>query len=394
VTTTLDLDWAPRAHRLAEDLVAAGKLTDPQWQAAVEAVPRHVFVPRYHQQDPTGAWHESDTSTPTGKQDWLDKVYSNSVLITALGADDTGTTVLSSSSQPGLMTRMLEALDVHTGHRVLEIGTGTGYNAALLAHRLGDDHVFSVDVEPDLVDTARERLASIGYHPRLATLDGSGGWAEHAPFDRILATCAVPAIPWSWVVHTARGGVILTDLKPALGAGSLVRLTRTSAEKAEGFFDPTYAAFMDLRHEPGGRIFGDWAPKDHETTEDRTTTVDPRTPWTSLVVWFLASFALGTRISIGYTGVDTTRPPRATTISTSDGSWAEITLDAVDGTHQVIEGGPRRLWRLVEDAHHLWTRLDKPGWGRFGLTVTPERQTVWIDQSDGEHRWTLPTPAR
>jgi SAM-dependent methyltransferase len=55
---------------------------------------------------------------------------------------------------PGLMTRMLESLDVRDGHRVLEIGTGTGYNVGLLAHRLGDTNVFSVDIEPDLVDVA------------------------------------------------------------------------------------------------------------------------------------------------------------------------------------------------------------------------------------------------
>jgi protein-L-isoaspartate O-methyltransferase len=64
------------------------------------------------------------------------------------------------------MIRMLEALDVHSGHRVLEIGTGTGYNAALLSHRLGDTQVFSVDIDADLVELASQRLARTGYHPR------------------------------------------------------------------------------------------------------------------------------------------------------------------------------------------------------------------------------------
>ncbi|MGH3815480.1 MAG: methyltransferase domain-containing protein [Pseudonocardiaceae bacterium] len=87
---------------------------------------------------------------------------SNTALITALVETPQLTTSRSSSSMPGLMTRMLEALDVCDGHRVLEIGTGTGYNAGLLAHRLGDANVFSVDIEPDLVDLARARLAFIG----------------------------------------------------------------------------------------------------------------------------------------------------------------------------------------------------------------------------------------
>lgn len=94
---------------------------------------RHEPVPRFYTQDATGAWTESDRSTEDGRRAWLDAVYSNKPLITAQRQDPDPVRVLSSSSQPGLMTRMLESLDVHSGHRVLEIGTGTGYNAALLA---------------------------------------------------------------------------------------------------------------------------------------------------------------------------------------------------------------------------------------------------------------------
>lgn len=79
------------------------------------------------------------------------------------------------------MTRMLEALDIHDGHDVLEIGAGTGYNAALLSHWLGDQHVFAVDIEPTLIRLARERLARIGYHPTLASANGANGLPEHAP---------------------------------------------------------------------------------------------------------------------------------------------------------------------------------------------------------------------
>jgi hypothetical protein len=77
--------------------------------------------------------------------------------------------------------------------------------------------VFSADIEPDLVELARQRLARIDYHPTLVAADGATGLAEHAPFDRIIATCAVPALPWAWVQQTNPGGVILTDLKIARG---------------------------------------------------------------------------------------------------------------------------------------------------------------------------------
>jgi SAM-dependent methyltransferase len=90
----------------------------------------------------------------------------------------------SSSTMPSLMARMLEALDVRDGHRVLEIGTGTGYNAALLCHRLGPRNVVSIDIDPTLVAAARSRLADLGYHPTLVAGDGTTGAVQHGPYDR------------------------------------------------------------------------------------------------------------------------------------------------------------------------------------------------------------------
>jgi methyltransferase of ATP-grasp peptide maturase system len=390
--TVLTTEWTPRARKLAEELVAAGKLWSPQWRDAVCAVPRHELVPDVLRRDPDGSWHRLDTTTDQGQQEWLEQVYSNRALLTAVADRWESRNLRSSSSMPGLMTRMLEALQVRDGDRVLEIGTGTGYNAALLAHRLGDRDVFSVDVEPDLVDLARQRLARIGYHPTLIAADGTAGLPEHAPFDRIIATCAVPAVPWSWVEQTSPGGVILTDLKTALGAGSLVRLTRYP-DRAEGHFDPTYAAFMSLRHHPTDQAPDRPRPRrqPNSTPEQRTTTLNPRIPWESLVVWFLASFQLGADISLGYGRPDENRQPTATSITVGDGSWAEVTVADDHGVHEVTEGGPRRIWRIIEDAHTLWTQLDQPGWDRFGLTVTQEHQHVWLDNPTGAHSWPVPS---
>ncbi|MGH3517906.1 MAG: methyltransferase domain-containing protein [Haloechinothrix sp.] len=392
--TAADVEWASHAERLATELAAAGKLTDPRLADAVRAIPRHVFVPAYHQQTPDGTWAEHSSV------DDLAAVYANTALITALAPTPGGTTVLSSSTQPGLMTRMIEALDLADEHRVLEIGTGTGYNAALLAHQLGDEQVFTVDVEPDLVDLARRRLAELGYHPTLVAGDGAAGLPEHAPFDAIIATCAVPAVPWAWINQTTVGGVILTDLKPAPGAGSLVRLTRTAEDRAEGRFDPTYAAFMDLRHTAGTGTPAFRVHRDHGHAEHRTTSLDPNTPWTSLLVWFLASFDLGPEVAYGYTVPErgaipaySQTAPTASWIATPDGSWAEITLATKNGLHPVAEGGPRRLWSLIEHAHRTWTKLGQPGWDSFGLTVTPQTGTIWLDQPGSERAWQL-TPHR
>lgn len=155
---------------------------------------------------------------------------------------------VSSSTKPDLMVRMLETLDVHDGHRVLEIGTGTGYNAALLAHRLGDERVFSVDVGSDLVAAARRRLAAIGRRPQLAARDGIEGWPEHALYDRIIATCSAPRVPWPWAQQLTPGGKVLADLKVGIGAGNLVLLDRYD-DRLEGRFTGRWAAFMGMRHD-------------------------------------------------------------------------------------------------------------------------------------------------
>ncbi len=278
-------DWTDRAAALADELVEKGKLRSREWIAAVRAVPRHALVPVFYEQDPTGEWLRRDGTDPV----YHDRVYANRALCTMIGEEtgSWGTAVvgLSSTSTPGLMTRMLETLDIRDGHDVLEIGTGTGYNAALLTHRLGGGHVFSVDIERDLVDSARDRLAALGYRPTLMTADGAHGLPEHAPYDRLIATCSVPAIPWAWIEQTRVGGLILTDLKLSIHAGNLVRLRRDS-DRAEGRFDPTWAGFMPLR--PGTPSDDRTLPvRDRNRAARRTTDLDQLWPWDNMVAWFL-----------------------------------------------------------------------------------------------------------
>lgn len=188
--------------------------------------------------------------------------------------------------------------------------------------------------------------------------------------------------------------MILTDLKTAPGAGSLVRLTRTTDTTAEGRFDATYAAFMDLRHTIGYTKPTFPVDRDHDRADYGTTSLDPNTPWTNLLVWFLASFELGPDIAYGYTlppggtiPAYSATAPTASWIATPDGSWAEITLVQQNGLHSVAEGGPRRLWNMIEHARRQWVELGQPGWDRFGLTVTGDAGTVWLDHPDSKHTW-------
>jgi protein-L-isoaspartate(D-aspartate) O-methyltransferase len=165
--------------------------------AAFERVPRHLFV--RHIIEPGG---EVVPASP-------ERVYEDTALVTRV-RDGVPS---SSSSQPSLMARMLAALRLSPGLRVLEIGVGTGYNAALLATITGTD-VVSVDVQPDVVADARsaiERAGISGVRVRLG--DGFLGAPQDGPFDRIIATVGVGGIPVAWLSQLAPGGRMLAPIE-------------------------------------------------------------------------------------------------------------------------------------------------------------------------------------
>jgi protein-L-isoaspartate(D-aspartate) O-methyltransferase len=134
----------------------------------------------------------------------------------------------SSASEPGMVAAMLDCLDMQEGQRVLEIGTGTGYNAALLAHRLGSSQVTTVEIDPVIAGAAKTALDAAGYSVATIIGDGAAGWPAGAPYDRVIATVAahLGALPYEWVRQTASGGVIATPMRTDyVGSGPLVRFT-------------------------------------------------------------------------------------------------------------------------------------------------------------------------
>ncbi|MEU9518398.1 methyltransferase domain-containing protein [Streptomyces sp. NPDC048224] len=238
-----DLDSLAASARaeLVREIELSGAWTaDPVWREAFQAVPRHLFVPYYYVGARGGyerRWGEHPD--PGARERWVRGAYADAPLATRMRDGE----LLSSSSQPSLMATMLVELGVRDGDRVLEIGAGTGYNAALLAHRLGDDDlVTTVDLDPDITESARRHLAAAGHHPAVVTGDGARGVPERAPYDRILATCTLPAVPRAWPAQCRPGGRILAPL-----ATGLVVLTVHDAEHAEGRFLHTPAYFVPLR---------------------------------------------------------------------------------------------------------------------------------------------------
>lgn len=364
-----------------------------EWRTALAEVPRDVFVPSFlvPLTDRPG-WRVVEPPDP----EWASGVLGNRPLITQLNGSDDAADALrgqvegratSSSSQPSLMVLMLEALGVQQGHRVLEIGTGSGYNAALLCHRIGPDNVTTVDVDPSVTARAGARLVALDYHPHVVTGDGLKGCPEHAPFDRIMATVAVPRVPQEWIEQTCDGGRILCPLDTR-GGGGLMPLLTVSGDSAEGHFLPDFGGFMPLRTQQRQDAAQAAFREVTEQGDERTTTLahEAATDVTGPFEFFAALFTRGYD-TMGFTPSD--GGATETWIADAHGSWVCHTTDT-EGTHWVRQGGPQRLWDRLEELHQQWHDLGRPQRHRFGLTVNPTEHTVFLDGPASEHTWPLP----
>jgi protein-L-isoaspartate(D-aspartate) O-methyltransferase len=180
LTDTQDGDHLPlrqRQDRMVDEQIVARGIFDEEVVRALRRVPRHRFVPvalvpSAHEDRPLGIGH--------------------------------GQTI----SQPYIVAYMTSRLGLRPNARVLEVGTGCGYQAAVLAQLASE--VYSVEIVPELAVRAADRLAALGYHNvRVKHGDGALGWPEHAPYDGILVTCGAPAIPPALVEQLAPGGRLI-----------------------------------------------------------------------------------------------------------------------------------------------------------------------------------------
>jgi protein-L-isoaspartate(D-aspartate) O-methyltransferase len=176
---------------MVENLARNGDLRTARVSEAMLAVPRHSFV-------------EGESVRAS---------YENRPLATGFGQ---------TISQPTVVAIMTEALELTGRERVLEIGTGSGYQTAILA--LLASRVFSLEAVAPLAQSARDRLARLGYANVDVRLgDGFAGWPEQAPFDRVVVTAAPSAVPAELVAQLADGGLLVSPIGPPDGLQVLIR---------------------------------------------------------------------------------------------------------------------------------------------------------------------------
>ncbi|MDX3851515.1 methyltransferase domain-containing protein [Streptomyces sp. AK02-01A] len=373
-------------ERLASALMKNGALKS-DWLPAFNAAPRHLFIPDMIWPGRAGMNRQDDrlirSEDPAA---WWEAVYRDAPITTqwddgAHTGPGKGKIPSSSNSMPTMVFSMLDSLNVENGRRVLEIGTGTGWNAALLSHRVGAENVVTVEVDADTARDARKRLNDAGFDPLSITGDGAEGYAEDAPYDRVIATASIGSVPWQWIAQTKPGGLIVAPWGPTYGGEAVARLAVAEDGSATGWFLGS-SAFMRLRAQRTERKHV------REYLGGRKWPADGRRGMTSLspesVGDWPVMFAIGIQVPEAFPWMEPYADGSYTLWlrDTAVTSWA--TADYVPGREEfeVYQSGPRNLWDEVVGAYHWWDNQGRPGFGRFGLTVKGDAERVWLDRPD------------
>ncbi|MFH8350300.1 methyltransferase domain-containing protein [Streptomyces sp. NPDC018045] len=237
----------PQVHPGQAALVAklAGRgLITPPWQEIRHHIPREHWLPEQ-------VWvQRADRCEPVADADARYRlIYSDSPVVTQVDDGRPGGpgVATSSNSMPSMAATMLGPLDPYDGMTVLEIGTATGDTASKLSLRVGDQNVTSVEIDESLALQARDNLARVGLAPAVRITDGEAGWAPGAPYDRILATCALPTVAPALLRHLRPGGLLVAPLVRDFAPGLLARFTKDATTgTATGTFHGS-ASYMPMR---------------------------------------------------------------------------------------------------------------------------------------------------
>ncbi|MFJ9429508.1 ATP-grasp peptide maturase system methyltransferase [Streptomyces sp. NPDC101490] len=383
-------DPASERSRMATSLVDEGVLKSPWLRAAVETVSRERFLHPGVFLDEGRTWRPV-AAADTDPDEWLKIAYSVATLTTQLDghltADQADEPVVgvptSSSTDPATVVGMIEALDLTAEHSVLEIGTGTGYSTALMCHYLGEDDVTTVEVDSQVAARADAALEAVGFSTWTVRGDGLLGHPYRAPYDRVIATCAVRRIPYAWIRQTKPGGIILGTVGSWPWGTGLAKVTVGDDGTAEGAIIGR-SSFMQARAQAVVPVSGDLSARTAYADSERRTRMSPL----MLDEWmpaFLTQLA-----APGAQLVRATTSEGARLLYLFDPereSFAEFAADGEGWT--VRQGGPVALWDDVEGALTAWREAGSPDITAVRLRVTPASHQYWIDRAPAlrwEHR--------
>jgi protein-L-isoaspartate(D-aspartate) O-methyltransferase len=356
--------------RYVDELTAQGAICSPAVRRAFATVQRHRLVETFYQWtggSPAYAAIHNDPDHPNPEH--LQLIYSD----TALGTRFVDGWPASSTSQPSLVAGMLELLGLTPGSRVLEIGAGTGYNAALMAELVGDQRlIVTVDVADDVVTQTRRLLAHAGY-PGITVLrrDGVHGAAERAPFDRIVATVGCSDLAPAWAEQLADDGLLLVPLAHA--GGYPLYLLGNEHGRLQGRV-AGWAGFMPVRGDL--HVDGLWPIWTVHPDPDADEPIHQRDPWPGFGT-------IGSPSSPGCADdeIDLRIQSFCFYVSLHDrrACWAPGGVGLSDGLNGWAAAGPDgvRWWRQaalvdeLERLHARWLADGRPALGDYRVAFTP-----------------------
>jgi protein-L-isoaspartate(D-aspartate) O-methyltransferase len=211
--------------RMVDDLKGAGTIRTRALEEAMRHIPRHLFIP------------DVDLRT----------AYRDDAVMIKRAIDGSP---ISSVSQPTIVALMLEHLDIEPGHRVLEVGTGSGYNASLLGVITGaKGHVVTIELKGDLAQAARQRIAGLGLpNVEVVVGDGRDGCAAEGPYDRVIVTAGAEHVAPPWTDQLVEGGKLVAPLVDQSGVGTIIVAQKTNGEIVR--IGHTPCGFLPLRERP------------------------------------------------------------------------------------------------------------------------------------------------
>ena len=237
--TTMNTTIHTHIEHLSNQLIKRSDLQpNADWvKQALFNVPRHHFIEQYYDDGAPDGIVQVGSPNPTPEQ--LGQIYSDRGMMIRKEPH-------SAASQPNLIFGMLRDLQLTHGHKVLEVGTGSGWNAGLIAFTVGDDSlVHSIDLQADLVEKARQHLNSVGFNRvNLKAGDGGLGW-DGETFDRIIVTVGSADIPPAWIQSLTDDGILVMPLKTK-GVGDPILQLHKRDDKLTGKFTQG-AGFMNLQ---------------------------------------------------------------------------------------------------------------------------------------------------
>ncbi|MEU9607991.1 methyltransferase domain-containing protein [Streptomyces sp. NPDC048057] len=351
----------------------------PWIREAVAGLPRDLFAP-------DRLWHwDGNAYVPVDRavdpSPWVELLYADpdAAAITQV-IDGLATSSLSCQA---VVVDMLDSLLLEPGHRVLELGTGTGWNAALLAERVGAERVTTVETDPTVAQTARVRLREHAPGVRGRVGDGSLGASDPiapatAPYDRVIATYAVDRVPWAWVAQTRPGGRIVL---PWGRLGHVALTVADDGRSASGWVQGL-AQFMPDRNAAATASPDFVAVRGHGEPQHEG-------PWRRDLAPLRDDWDLRFTLRVALPDLHVTVAADDDGLNAwlyDDASWAVIAANG-DGTATAHQGGTRRLADELDRAWEAWSALGCPSRYDFGLTVEEHRQYAWAKDPVTGPRW-------